>query len=142
MFRASRLQIVSAIALTGAALLAGSSIIGGQARDDYNSGSYLYRAFCAACHGADGTGKGPGADTLPGPVPDLTLLTRNAGGTFPRDRVLGILNGTTALPGHAKSPMPRFTDAFMTLERDQRTVEKRLAALVEHLESLQRKQPR
>jgi mono/diheme cytochrome c family protein len=113
-----------------------------QEREDYNSGSYLYRAFCAACHGADGKGNGPAADTLARPVPDLTLLTRNAGGTFPRDRVLEILDGTRSLPGHSGSAMPRWSDVFKGLERDPGSVRKRLAALVDHLESLQLKDPR
>ena len=132
-----RLQIASLVVATVVMIFAVSSVRAGQEREDYNSGSYLYRAFCVSCHGIDGKGKGPVADTLARPVPDLTLLTRNAGGTFPRGRVLEILEGKRLLPGHAGSAMPRWSDVFTTLERDPRAVQKRLTALVEQIESLQ-----
>ena len=125
------------VVVAAAMMFATSSVSAAQERDDYNSGSYLYRAFCTTCHGADGKGKGPAADTLTRPVPDLTLLARNAGGTFPRDRVLEILHGRVSLPGHVGAAMPRWSEVFRTLERDQRAVEKRLNALAEHIESLQ-----
>jgi mono/diheme cytochrome c family protein len=130
--------VIATVAAIATSVDAGRS----QEREDYNSGAYLYRAFCASCHGGDGTGKGPVTETLSRPVPDLTRLTRDAGGVFPRDRVLAILEGTKPIPGHSGSAMPRWSAVFKTLERDPRTAQKRLAALVEHIESLQVPDPR
>ena len=130
------LRTVSAIA-TVAAIVTAASVGRSQEREDYNSGSYLYRAFCASCHGVDGKGRGPAADTLARPVPNLTRLTSEAGGVFPRDRVLAILEGTTPVPSHTGSAMPRWSAVFKTLERDSQAAQKRLAALAEHIESLQ-----
>jgi mono/diheme cytochrome c family protein len=142
MMAAGWLWMAAMLILAAAAISATSNTSAAQEREDYNSGSYLYRAFCAPCHGADGKGKGPAADTVARPMPDLTLLTRNAGGTFPRDRVLEVLDGRRPLPGHAGSAMPRWNEVFTTLERDQATVRKRLEALVDHLETMQLKNAR
>jgi mono/diheme cytochrome c family protein len=111
-----------------------------QPREDYNSGVYLYRAFCASCHGDSGRGDGPAASTLARPTPDLTSLSRAAGGVFPRDRVRAVLDGKVALPDHDRSAMPAWRHMFNRLEHgDDSVVQKRLEALIAHLESLQTK---
>jgi len=64
-------------------------------------GKQIYATNCAACHGANGEGDGPVANTLPVPPTDLTYPVRGAG-PKPEDtfRVL-----TVGLEG---SPMPAF----------------------------------
>ncbi|WP_093419023.1 c-type cytochrome [Tranquillimonas alkanivorans] len=65
-----------------------------------------YAAFCAGCHGADGSGTGPTARDWPRPVPDLrTLATRN-GGPFPTAYVVSTLLGRDRPDAHGA--MPRF----------------------------------
>ena len=63
-------------------------------------GPDLYRAHCAACHGADGKGDGPLAPALKTKPADLTVLSRNNGGKFPADRVRKFISGdeVSALP--------------------------------------------
>jgi hypothetical protein len=36
----------------------------------------MYTAYCAVCHGIDGKGRGPAADALKVPPPDLTMLAK------------------------------------------------------------------
>ena len=47
------------------------------------AGAELYAANCASCHGREGKGKGPMAQTLKVKPPDLTKLSKRNGGTFP-----------------------------------------------------------
>lgn len=133
---------------TGAAVLSIVGIIAGPAmsgqeqrvdRTDRTSGAYLYRMFCAACHGDDGKGKGPTAATLRQPVPDLTVLTRNAGGVFPRERVVKAVETGGLSAAHEPGGMPTWSEVFARLEPKQGTAQKRIQALVDHVESLQTK---
>ena len=49
---------------------------------------------CADCHGIDGKGKGPATEVIPGFQPaNLTLLTKNSGGQFPRQEVYDVIDG-------------------------------------------------
>jgi mono/diheme cytochrome c family protein len=47
----------------------------------------LFGAYCAACHGPDGRGKGPAAGRMRSRPPDLTQLAKRSGGEFPRNHV-------------------------------------------------------
>ena len=71
-------------------------------------GAGIYRTYCAACHGEDGRGNGPVAPALRQKVPDLTLLSRQNGGTFPTMHVkMTILFGSDDLiPAHGSKKMP------------------------------------
>ena len=42
-------------------------------------GKDTYQAFCASCHGVNGTGDGPAAPALKMPVPDLTTMAKRSG---------------------------------------------------------------
>ncbi len=42
-----------------------------------------YIAYCASCHGVDGTGNGPLADTLKVRPTDLTVISKKNDGRFP-----------------------------------------------------------
>ena len=109
-------------------------------KQDYNSGEYLYRSFCASCHGESGRGDGPAVPTLRHPATDLTQLAARAGGTFPRDQVTRIIDGRDAVAAHDTPDMPRWGKVLRQLEGDERTGQRRIEALVKHLESIQRKQ--
>jgi mono/diheme cytochrome c family protein len=109
-------------------------------REDYNSGAYLYRAFCATCHGETGKGDGPVADIADRRPSDLTVLTRNYGGTYPHDRVMRVLENAEPIPGHEPPAMPNWQNVLKTTEGgDERVIRKRLQALVEHVGTLQQK---
>jgi mono/diheme cytochrome c family protein len=110
---------------------------------DYASGAYLFRTFCASCHGESGKGDGPIAGALRVPTPDLTLLAARADGVFPRSAVYASVDGRRAVGIHGPSGMPIWGDALrLTQGQDESIVRRRIDALVLHIESLQaRRQP-
>ena len=68
--------------LLGLALVAASSFA--MAGDKVNEAAKAdYVAYCASCHGVDGTGNGPLADTLKVRPADLTVISKKNGGHFP-----------------------------------------------------------
>ena len=107
-------------------------------KQDYNSGEYLYRTFCASCHGDAGHGDGPAAVALRAPLPDLTRVTARAGGAFPRENIRRIVDGRQPVPGH-DIEMPRWGRVLRSVEGDNdRAIQQRIDALVKHVESMQR----
>ena len=106
------------------------------------SGQDLYLRFCASCHGESGRGDGPVAGSMTVETPDLTLLARRHGGTFPRDRVVQIIDGRYTLGAHGARTMPVWGEDFGRLgigdpnaERATQTIITRLA---DYLWALQR----
>lgn len=111
-------------------------------RQDYTSGSYLYRAFCASCHGETGNGNGPVSDLLRQRPSDLTTITARRGGVFPRAEVFAIIDGRRSVPGHGSPEMPVWGDVLRVTEgHDDAIIKKRIDALVMYLESIQSAQP-
>jgi mono/diheme cytochrome c family protein len=104
-------------------------------------GHDLFDFYCATCHGRDGKGNGPVASALKVPPPDLTLLTRRNGGTFPGRRVDAfVTNGGTVLtPAHGSSEMPVWGPVFRGLDPSDTLVKVRIANVVSHIESIQAK---
>lgn len=107
--------------------------------EDYLSmtGPALYMRFCASCHGPAGRGDGPVAGTLRVEVPDLTLLARRAGGTYPRERVVRVIDGRHTLAAHGSRIMPVWGEDLgrhelgnPNAERTTRTLLARLADYV------------
>ena len=77
-----------------AALLAGSPAAAAEKTADAakaESGGHTFVRYCALCHGLDGTGAGPLAESLQKAPPDLTKLAERNGGTFPDDKVKEII---------------------------------------------------
>lgn len=123
-------------------LLIGSSAIGAT---DYVelSGKDLYGRFCAACHGEAGKGDGPVSKTMAVEVPDLTLIARRHGGTYPRDRIERIIDGRHVLGAHGTRTMPVWGEDLSraalgdpNAERATRTVTARLADYVRLLQRM------
>lgn len=56
-----------------------------------DAGGRTFARYCALCHGIDGTGDGPLAESLAASPPDLTRLAEGNGGTFPEDRVKNVI---------------------------------------------------
>ena len=107
------------------------------ARQDYNSGEYLYRTFCASCHGESAKGDGPVSDILRRHPPDLTAIATR--GVFPRDDMSAVIDGRKPVPGHGRTEMPVWGDVFRSTEGDEATARKRIDALVRYLESIQQR---
>jgi len=97
---------------------------------------------CAGCHGLDAKGAGiVGRDLFVIP-PDLTALSRDNGGVFPRDQVMSIIDGLTRDP-HFSRAMPTFGEGdlgeVVIVEDDGlgTPVPETLLALTDYLESIQ-----
>jgi mono/diheme cytochrome c family protein len=132
-----RLVVVSALLAAPSAVLASDPA----PFLDYN-GAQLFQRFCASCHGPQGYGDGPVAPSLKVLIPDLTELSKRAGGRFPTDRVHEIIDGRAVLTAHGTRPMPVWgyeLEAQVPPDQSGREVAQGLIdRLVEHLRSIQR----
>jgi mono/diheme cytochrome c family protein len=104
-----------------------------------DTGARLYFNHCAACHGAEGEGGGPVAATMRIMVPNLRTLSQRNGGTFPADKVASYIDGRELNAAHGDRQMPVWGDVFRGPDQGtaQRTVRRRVNALVEFLATLQ-----
>jgi mono/diheme cytochrome c family protein len=102
-------------------------------------GPDLYRLYCATCHGRDGKGGGPAAAALKVPPPDLTVLARRQNGVFPESEVETIIRGGTAVAAHGSDEMPVWGPIFRALDPSDARVKMRIANLVSHIASIQRR---
>ncbi len=106
------------------------------------SGKTMYKQFCAACHGADGKGRGPATPTLNTRVPDLTTLAKRHDGKFPSDYVTSVLRFGPGFSAHGSSEMPVWGPLFEYLENyNEAAVRQRIKNLCDYLESIQEKSP-
>lgn len=107
-----------------------------------------FRTYCSACHGPDGRGNGPAAQALKARPPDLTQLTRRAGGTFPKDQVFEKIEGLGMPTAHGTSDMPVWGERFVEEELGDgvsleaarsagRTTLHRINRLVNYLKAIQ-----
>ena len=104
-------------------------------RDD--TGSRLFRAHCASCHGIDARGTGPIAQHLRRAPSDLTQYTQHNGGVFPSERVYRIIEGRD-VPAHGEREMPVWGEAFKLLPgSNAATVKARIEAVVRYLQGIQ-----
>lgn len=100
-------------------------------------GPDLFRAYCAPCHGVDAKGNGPAAPALKAKVPDLTLLAKRNGGTFPADQVSKTVMGDSAVVAHGSREMPVWGPIFHQVEEDIDRGNVRIDNLVKYLASIQ-----
>ena len=103
------------------------------------AGAYAYKTYCASCHGADGKGEGPMAETLRFRPADLTLIAKKNGGSFPVDRVHRIVDGRNPLKGHGGPDMPIWGDAFKNAETgyDDVQVKAKVQTVVDYVKTIQ-----
>lgn len=100
-------------------------------------GKDSFEAFCASCHGADGRGNGPVAESLRNIPTDLTALANRNAGSFPRERVSDVLMGNSrTVVSHGTRAMPIWGPMFRMFESDART-QVRIDNLVAYIEKLQ-----
>jgi mono/diheme cytochrome c family protein len=105
-----------------------------------SSGKEMYRAYCAACHGADGKGDGPASEALKSRPLDLTDLARRNAGKFPELRVFGTINGDLHVTAHGSKDMPTWGVVFGQMDgADVARVKLRIRNLTKYIESLQAK---
>ena len=108
------------------------------APDSIESGAHTYAFHCAACHGRDGKGNGPVAETLRQKPTDLTTLTRRHKGRFHATRSwISCWDGEEPFVRTARAEMPVWGPLFRELNPYDSRIDVRAARLVNHLESLQ-----
>lgn len=115
----------------------------GFSQDD--TGEHDFRLYCSNCHGEGGQGDGPKTFGLSGPAPDLTQLSERNGGVFPRERLQSIIDGREILKNHGDREMPVWGVWFKMeaeedlggAEGDEGTVQRRITALIDFLQTLQ-----
>ena len=100
-------------------------------------GSVSFDLYCASCHGRQGKGDGPTAAALRTRPANLTTLTSRNGGTFPRERVLAFVEGSTRTPSHGSPEMPVWGPTLRGLEASDSRVTVRLRNLIAFVESIQ-----
>jgi mono/diheme cytochrome c family protein len=106
-------------------------------------GRQLYRADCARCHGADGKGAVPAMREVKGyHSVDLTQLSKQNGGQFPRQEILDAIEGSKRFPAHLTGGMPIWGHAYGQGEPsgpNADSVRKKISALTDYIESIQEK---
>jgi mono/diheme cytochrome c family protein len=106
---------------------------------DAPTGAYLFRTYCASCHGAAAQGDGPLATAMRRKPANLTEILKRNNGVFPVDLVYRIIDGRSKVPGHGGADMPVWGDVFKrTIDgSDPAAVKARIDALVAFLETIQ-----
>jgi mono/diheme cytochrome c family protein len=100
-------------------------------------GSVSFDLYCASCHGRLGRGDGPTSAALKTKPADLTILARANRGVFPRERVLGFIEGSTRAASHGSPEMPVWGPTLRALDASDARVTVRLQNLVAFVESIQ-----
>ena len=93
--------------------------------------------YCSACHGEAADGKGPVANVLTPPPPDLKHLRERYGRPLGTSLVVYVM-GTTMPRAHGTSDMPVWGRNLKTAEGDDTQAVRAIWAIVNFLESIQR----
>lgn len=139
------LKRVSLLAIAAAALL-----VAGYADQSENkivipvhrvspaNGQQMYMTYCAPCHGTDGRGNGPAANSMQSQPVDLTTLARTNHGKYPDAHVVAVLrHGAENAPAHSAT-MPKWGPLLAKLtDVNQQEKELRISNLSRYLQSIQ-----
>ena len=106
------------------------------------SGKSLYLTDCARCHGADGKGDVPGMMAVPGyRHVDLTQLSKDNDGKFPRQQVFDVIDGRKRILPHFIGDMPvwglKYQQDAQPGPETEKTIKQKISALVGYIESIQ-----
>jgi mono/diheme cytochrome c family protein len=107
------------------------------------TGQLQFRQYCSPCHGMDGTGDGPVADTLKKKPANLTLLSQNNGGKFPYDHVYNMISGQEVVASHGTREMPIWGVVFSQSKmpgapgRTEVQVTQKINVIIAYIESIQ-----
>ena len=108
-------------------------------------GKAEYISNCARCHGSDGKGGVPAMRKVPGYRPvDLTILSRENDGKFPRQEVYDAVDGRKRFPAHFVGDMPTWGLKFREPGKShsptaQEAIHRKISAVVDYIESIQEK---
>jgi mono/diheme cytochrome c family protein len=102
-----------------------------------DSGSAMFKEYCAVCHGLEGKGDGPAVEYLKTPPPNLRNLAKAHDGKYPDDLVISTLRFGTGKREHGTADMPLWGPLFRS--RDGSVSELRIHNLNSHIKTLQDK---
>lgn len=100
-------------------------------------GKQLFLRHCAACHGREGTGRGPAATSLKTTPTDLTQLKERNRGTFPRLEVVRFIDGERPVAAHGSDEMPVWGRVFRPQRSGSAGASPEIYALTDYIKSLQ-----
>ncbi len=104
------------------------------------AGKDTFDAYCAPCHGRDGSGNGPVAAALKAPAVDLRRLEMKRGGVFPRAELISFVAGKgRVVAAHGTADMPVWGPTFRALDPNDVRVNVRIENVVDYLRDLQLK---
>ena len=134
-FRCSRASAVAGLTLAGLLLTGRADAQSTSAQ----TGDYLFRTYCAACHGTSARGDGPLADSMRKRPANLTEIAKRNKGVFPTEEVRRMVDGRQPVKGHGGPDMPVWGDVFARSVDggDPAIVQARIKALVAFLEGIQ-----
>lgn len=114
------------------------------------NGRVTYRVYCSNCHGAAAEGDGNLAQYLNVEPSDLTVLTAENEGRFPRELLIEVIDGRRAVRGHGGKEMPVWGDVFQHSlseevpaddESGEERARRKILELVLYLETIQTENP-
>ena len=135
--------------------LIASAIVGLNAAawaEDLDIGKSEFQSSCAACHGADGKGKGPMSAELKATPPDLTVLAKKNNGVFPVGAVYETIDGRKSVSAHSTREMPIWGIRYLPTVQEwlaqpsgnlsgfpEFIIRSRILALIDYLNRIQEK---
>ncbi|MBK5911978.1 hypothetical protein CCR85_10805 [Rhodothalassium salexigens] len=128
-------------------LLAGCAGPDARRASDADPGRQAYLGHCAVCHGVDGAGDGMIAGFLTVKPTDLTRLSADNDGRFPRRRVEWSIDGRGEILLHGSRAMPIWGNAFRYqtgrggigfFDEQDDDIRRQIDQLVDYIERLQR----
>ena len=105
------------------------------------SGKQMYKDYCAACHGMDGTGNGPAVQFLKIPPPNLTTMAVRHNEKSIILNVDAVLRFKNQSKAHGTLEMPLWGQLFKSLENQNghpQLVELRIHNLSVYVQSMQK----
>jgi mono/diheme cytochrome c family protein len=141
--RCARLVVMMALLAGCGAKHVAKRAIAPSPADLVAEGRRAYLESCASCHGRSGVGDGSIAASLRTAPTDLTRLSEQNGGTFPRDRFIAIVTGARDVAAHGTREMPVWGIRFEPPDQGATAVAsvvatRRIESLLAYVETLQR----
>jgi mono/diheme cytochrome c family protein len=134
----SRSSVLVALAAVSSIALTSAPAVGAESQ-----GKELFIKYCAACHGPDGKGDGVLASLLKDKPKDLTQIAKNNGGTFPTQKVMRFIDGTTDVRAHGNPDMPVWGEVFkeqlVGSQAQQAEIRKIIIEITDYIGSIQQK---
>lgn len=129
--------IAASLAAAAVLAVAGTSA----AQDPPNKQAFI--RYCGSCHGPDGKGDGVLSGLLKQKPADLTQIAKKNGGTFPAQKVMRFIDGTTDVRAHGDPEMPVWGEVFKEQLADspaqQAEIRTTILGITSYIETIQEK---